>query len=267
MKLYHVFKTDVVKIIFDKTGIELFGMASVMYALLETISTTLNIERSDINGCLRLITGDDGTARFATILFDSVPGGAGHVRRLVTDDGAVLKTILRNAHSLVANCTCDPSCYNCIRNYANSKIHDNLDRHIAADLLQYYITGNVSIEDIREEIPAREEVTVDVSSEIGAAHTFEDYDDLVDDKCIELARAISDEIGSDPSHVDTTLIVNQDRHIVAEAVWNPERIILFNDGQSDDCAYMEHNAREWIVVSEDDLPQDIINLIRERRDE
>jgi len=267
MKLYHVFKADVVKIVFDKTGVELFGMASVMYALLETISTTLNIERSDINGCLRLITGDDGTTRFAIILFDSVPGGAGHVRRLVTDDGAVLKTILKNAYNLVANCTCDPSCYNCIRNYTNSKIHDNLDRNLAADLLQYYISGDVLIEDIREEIQTHDEVSVDISSEIGTAHAFEDYDDIVDDKCIELARAISEAIGSDPSHVDTMLIINCDRRVTAEVIWNSERIILFNDGQSEDCAFMEHYAREWIVTFENDSLQDIINRIQERRTE
>jgi len=267
MKLYHIFKTDVVKIVFDKTRIELFGMASVMYALLETISTTLNIERSDINGCLRLITGEDSIARYAIILFDSVPGGAGHVRRLVTDDGGVLKTILRNAYNLVKNCTCDPSCYNCIRNYANSTIHDNLNRYLAIDLLQDYITGDISIEDIREEIPIHEEASVDISSEIGAARAFEDYDDIVDDKCIALARAISEEIGTDPSHINTTLIVNHDRRITAEAVWNSERIILFNDSQSDDCAYMEHTAHEWIVAFEDDLPQDIIDRIQDRRTE
>jgi ATP-dependent helicase YprA (DUF1998 family) len=267
MKLYHVFKTDVLKIVFDKTSVELFGMASVMYALLETISTTLNIERSDINGCLRLITGDDGVSRFAIILFDSVPGGAGHVRRLVTDDGKVLRTILQNAYSLVANCSCDPSCYNCIRNYANSRIHDNLNRHLAADLLQYYITGEISIEDIREEIPIREEATVDISSEVGTAHAFEDYDDIVDDRCTELARTISEKIGSDPSHADTTLIINQNRKITAEVVWNNERIVLFNESQEEDCAFMEHNAREWIVVFENDGVDEVLSRIHDRSTE
>jgi len=266
MRLYHVFKTDVVKIVFDKTGVERYGMASVMYALLETISTTLNIERSDINGCLRLITDKDGVARYAVILFDSVPGGAGHVRRLVTDDCVIFKNILLGAYNLLTYCTCDPSCYNCIRNYANSRIHDNLDRHLAANLLKYYIAGTIAIEDIREEIPSYEETTVDISSEIGASHIFEGYDDIVDDKCIKLARAISEEVGSDPSHNNTALIINQNREITAEVIWNTERIVLFNDSQNDDCAFMEHNAKEWIVAHEDDSPQEIISRIQSRRD-
>jgi ATP-dependent helicase YprA (DUF1998 family) len=264
MRLYHVFKTDVIKLIFDHSETDLFGMASVMFSLLETISTMFNIERSDINGCLRKITDNDKGVKYAIILFDSVPGGAGHVRRLITDDGAVLRSIITSAYNLVANCTCDPSCYNCIRNYNNSKIHDELDRHKAASLLQHYISGDVVIEDIREEVSTKDDVSVDILSDVGASHIFDTYEDLVDEKCIELARTISEKIGSDPTHVSTKLIINQEREIMAEAIWNADRIILFNESQNSDFEFMKRNTREWVVTMESDSPQAIINMLENR---
>ena len=39
---------------------------------------------------------------------------------------------------ITTECTCSPSCYNCLRNYYNQKIHDILNREYAADFLKKY---------------------------------------------------------------------------------------------------------------------------------
>jgi ATP-dependent helicase YprA (DUF1998 family) len=65
------------------------------------------------------------------IIYDAVPGGAGHSRRLVTNDGRILQLVVKNAAELLGTCKCEPSCYRCLRNYENQKIHEILDREKA----------------------------------------------------------------------------------------------------------------------------------------
>lgn len=140
-RLAHTFKTFVAKISFlTLDALDYDTMLSVMYALLEGLSQELGIERTDLKGCLHQIlwTGSNRPI-YSIILYDAVAGGAGHVRRLITEDAAVFQRVLKKALSIVKNCNCNPSCYQCLRNYYNSRIHDQLDRFKAADFLQKWV--------------------------------------------------------------------------------------------------------------------------------
>ena len=145
-RLSHVFKTDVAAITFwtaDATDYE--TMVSVLYAVLEGLSKELDIERTDIKGCLHRVKWDgSGLPIYSLILYDAVAGGAGHVRRIVTEDGEVFERVLRKAFQIVNECKCEPSCYSCIRNYYNQKIHDQLDRRKAAAFLRRWL-GNCEV--------------------------------------------------------------------------------------------------------------------------
>ncbi|MDR2090813.1 MAG: DUF1998 domain-containing protein [Clostridiales bacterium] len=66
----------------------------------------------------------------------TAPGGAGHSRRLVTHNGAVLKDVISRAIQLLGGCNCEPSCYKCLRNYENQRIHEILNRRKALDFLE-----------------------------------------------------------------------------------------------------------------------------------
>ena len=135
-KLCHVFKTDVVHLVFSTPNAgEYDVMLSVMYALLEAMSSVLDIERNDIKGCLHKVIMDNRLI-YSIVLYDAVAGGAGHVRRLVTDSGDVFCSVVRKALAITKGCTCSPSCYSCLRNYYNQKIHDLLDREKAAAFLE-----------------------------------------------------------------------------------------------------------------------------------
>lgn len=137
-KLIHVFRTDVVRIIFDHPQAGDYSvMVSAMYALLEALSATLDIERNDIKACLQKIHSGKNLI-YAIVLYDAVAGGAGHVRRIATSDGAVFRRVIKKAIKITTECTCSPSCYNCLRNYYNQKIHDILNREYAADFLKKY---------------------------------------------------------------------------------------------------------------------------------
>lgn len=78
-------------------------------------------------------------------------GGAGHVRRIVTKDGAAFQNVLHAAYDLVQGCDCDTSCYKCLRNYYNQKIHDQLDRHIAANFIKPWLGVMKPIEEQQQE--------------------------------------------------------------------------------------------------------------------
>lgn len=136
--LHHEFKTDVAKISFGCDTSDYNTMVSVMYAILNAMARDLNIERRDIKACLSSQL-TDGILDFSIIIYDSVPGGAGHSRRLVTEDGRVLYGVLMSALRAMKKCTCEPSCYNCLRSYENQKIHDLLDRKLAIDFLEQFI--------------------------------------------------------------------------------------------------------------------------------
>jgi ATP-dependent helicase YprA (DUF1998 family) len=132
--LHHEFKTDVAKITFETDTADSETMLSVMYALLNAFADTLSIEKRDIEVCLTY-KRENGIFEHKIIIYDSVPGGAGHSRRLVTHDGAILKRVIERAIELLGNCNCEPSCYKCLRNYENQKIHEILDRKKALNFL------------------------------------------------------------------------------------------------------------------------------------
>lgn len=136
MSLHHVFNTDVAKITFGCDTSDYNTMISVMYAVLNSISMVLNIERKDIKACLSRKISQNDISEYSIIIYDSVPGGAGHTRRLVTKDGNQFYSILMHAKTEMDNCNCDPSCYRCLRSYGNQKIHDKLDRKLAYEFLK-----------------------------------------------------------------------------------------------------------------------------------
>ena len=103
--------------------------SSVAYALAEGAATALAIKREDIDVVIRLAT-DGGESVF---LFDTVPGGAGHVMRIHEHLGLVL----RSAYDRVANCSCEEttSCYECLRTFGNQRFHNALQRGVAKHFL------------------------------------------------------------------------------------------------------------------------------------
>ena len=92
-----------------------------------------------------------GKSVVSLIIYDAAAGGAGHVRRLVTDDGKVLNTVIEKAIAICEGCDCDGSCYKCLRNYYNQKIHDQLDRHIAANFIKPWLGVMKPIEEQQQE--------------------------------------------------------------------------------------------------------------------
>lgn len=140
------FETDVVQIRFlnprltDRTQ-----SLSILYGLLKGASSYLDIEQSDISGSLQYFKMPDANmGLYAIILYDNTPGGAGHVRRILED--GIIEGIIKETLSQMKACTCggehmDSSCYTCLRNYYNQRVHDVLKRKYVVDFFDSMFIG------------------------------------------------------------------------------------------------------------------------------
>jgi Lhr-like helicase len=68
-------------------------------------------------------------------LYDTLPGGAGFVRRV----GELGLELFSTALEMLTSCDCEYSCYRCLRSYQNKFEHYLLDRGLGADLLQFLL--------------------------------------------------------------------------------------------------------------------------------
>lgn len=79
---------------------------------------------------------NDGGA-FSIMLYDNVPGGAGHVLQLAQRP----EDVMSGAYDVVAHCTCgeDTCCYGCLCNYFNQGRQDKLSRGGALKILRAFV--------------------------------------------------------------------------------------------------------------------------------
>lgn len=114
---------------------------SFLYAILEGISQHLEIDRNDIDGVL--YPYPEYSENPSLIIYDDVPGGAGHVKRVKEEN--CFEGILWKAYEIVNECDCGreseghASCYACLRNYKNQHFHEFLDRRLVIDFLEKYV--------------------------------------------------------------------------------------------------------------------------------
>lgn len=138
--LGHRYMTDVleIRISVPPSLKPLNPMRSLMYALLEGASESQGIRRSDIDGTLYYRSFGEAPS---IILFDAVPGGAGHVENIKDH----LQDAVREGYKKVKNCQCgeDTSCYNCLRNYTNQRFHDDLQRGYAIKLMKLLLNNGI----------------------------------------------------------------------------------------------------------------------------
>ncbi len=128
-QLGHEFLTDVVEIRISDNHPDA-SLRSALYAILEGAGR-IGIKRDEIDGTLhRWQVG----APSSIVIYDTVPGGAGHARRIRDE----LAEVVDAAIGRVSSCECgrETSCYGCLRSYGNQLWHEQLVRSAAADVLR-----------------------------------------------------------------------------------------------------------------------------------
>lgn len=135
------FKTDVTQIRFIDPEIQSTTVArSILYGVLKGACSYLNIEESDVSGCIHYFYNKTSRQpNYSLILYDTTPGGAGHVKRIC--EQKAFENVLRETLQLMKQCDCggeamDTSCYACLRSYRNQKYHDILQRGYVIEFLE-----------------------------------------------------------------------------------------------------------------------------------
>jgi ATP-dependent helicase YprA (DUF1998 family) len=136
--LGHQFDTDVLAVTFPALPrqSDVFWY-SVAYALLKGMLQLGDIDRRDVNVTLKW----GGASGNPTImLYDDVPGGAGHVRHVFDHVDRLWEAAAARVSG--RDCGCDPetSCYGCLRSYDNQPFHEVLRRGVADQFLRRLLT-------------------------------------------------------------------------------------------------------------------------------
>jgi hypothetical protein len=125
-----------------------------------------DLEPNDIDGDFRFAPGTGGQQFLDLYLYDQAAGGAGFVKTAARDP----QRLVGRALQLLDDCTCDDSCYQCLRSYKNRYDHSLLDRRVGADLLRACFHGVAPRLDAAREDVALDRLQADLE-ESGAAVT------------------------------------------------------------------------------------------------
>lgn len=262
LRLGHRFKTDVARFIIpslssrDKMGYP--QALSFLYAFLEGVSIALGIERRDIDGILEM---NLECQSYDILLYDKVPGGAGHVKRLLNKD-AIIRSLRVGLNKISAECCNEnTSCYNCLRNYNNQSYHNLLRRKLAIDVIEVLLfeimDTNETFQnehwsrDVR--FPKRMKLTLGNDGRNPGNETADDIwsdllDDCYDDDEISLIKIIKENSPKNiarPYYRKTVKIEETGEEFLANLLWDSKKVMLFLNETYDD--YLIAKQTGWNV--------------------
>lgn len=265
LHLGHKFETDVARFtipMLDSVEKVSYPKAlSFLYAFLEGVSIALGIERTDIDGVLEL---NLDMQSYDILLYDNVPGGAGHVKRLL-DKEAIIKSLKTALEKISKDC-CDEntSCYNCLRNYYNQSYHNKLQRKLAIEIIKRLLFEIDGVNENYQEERWQWNSHISTSNKkmkliLGAdgrnpgmesaVEIWEDLlDDCFDDEEIELISKLKDdtpEVIAKPYYSKTVKIEETGEIFVANLIWDEKKVILFLNDAYDD--YILARKTGWHV--------------------
>jgi ATP-dependent helicase YprA (DUF1998 family) len=149
------------------------ALRTVSEALAKAASLILEIEPGELMAEYRPSLTPEGREglKAEIFLYDTLPGGAGFASQLVGCGTELLQRALR----LVKTCpeNCDASCYRCLRSFKNKFEHSLLDRHVAAELIGYLLTGTLPDFDAQRITRATALLYSDLSRQGDPSITFE----------------------------------------------------------------------------------------------
>ncbi|MEA2906275.1 MAG: hypothetical protein QOI12_3662 [Alphaproteobacteria bacterium] len=110
---------------------------SAVEALRRAACVLDDLEPNDIDGDFRFAPATGGSQFIDLYLYDQAAGGAGFVKTAARDPQQLVAAALQ----LLDDCTCDDSCYQCLRSYKNRFEHALFDRRVGSDLLRACFLG------------------------------------------------------------------------------------------------------------------------------
>ena len=107
-----------------------------VHLIIEGASKFMEIDRREIGGA---VWKNGDTNGFSVTLFDTVPNGAGHVKRML---GHIKEILVEALKKVDGKCGCgeETCCYGCLRNYDNQAYHDTMSRGWAKEYLTWLLS-------------------------------------------------------------------------------------------------------------------------------
>lgn len=110
---------------------------SAVEALRRAACKLEDLEPNDIDGDFRFAPANGDHQFIDLYLYDQAAGGAGFVKAASRDP----ERLFSQAITLLEECSCDDSCYQCLRSYKNRFEHSMFDRFTGGDLLKACCAG------------------------------------------------------------------------------------------------------------------------------
>lgn len=106
--------------------------ATTAEAMRKAATIMLDVEFDEVQAGFRIRT-DEALVYVDVYLYDSLSSGAGYCAQA----GERTEELLERTLDLLQSCSCDHACYECLKHYRNQRIHHELDRHAAVELIEY----------------------------------------------------------------------------------------------------------------------------------
>lgn len=247
----HEFMTDVLEIrlpeLFNMNASK-FSWQSLLFAILEGASLSLGINRNEISGTLYHNNVDKANNIPSIMIYDDVPGGAGHVKRIAER----LNDVLFQAKQKVSGyCGCgeETSCYGCLRNYSNQYMHEALVRGDAFYYLDSLLTKD-SVESIKEDVGTTK------SEDLHELPSDEAWAEAVTYASSDEARIFAidaAQFGCEaPSQFGYEVQLKSGKVIgEAEFVWENRKIAVFTVQHRDTAEKMSQQGYKTFMIGED----------------
>ena len=268
------FVSDVLELVFDIQTTPCYvneAWEAVMWALFTAAAKILEVPETELGGTMY----ENESHGISLLIYDDVPGGAGHARQL----NERVSELVKEAYKVVdGHCGCgeETCCYGCIANYYNQTSQAKLSRGAAKEILgallskpQAFAVASGSIDPIRES-----EETLSVPSTEGG-FTLEIPKGGTDFGALSCADAIRLSIYSDSSKEwrelaesiamrcehsrketpgkDVEVFSEEGSSAYATLVWRKSKVILLDDEATEDFddefGASWRNAVGWKVFS------------------
>lgn len=257
--LDHVYNTDVLVMEFNDPNSNYETMLSVMYALLNAMAEKLDISRQDIGGTLKSNNGQT----YDIVLYDTVAGGAGNVKRLLEQDGQNLQLIFESAYQKLLKCGCSSSCYNCLRSYENQRFHDVLDRNLAIEFLKKYLGTFTKVEDDEDTAPkihlGDDGQPITQSNLIDIILEQEDDSDVEKEEIQKVLKNLKAGLSKNnyqlPSAANLSFKFNN-KHAQIDLYWNIAKVILLYEYNKEIYEQIKNSNEYQVFLLDKDLDCD-----------
>ena len=108
-------------------------------AIKKAASLSLDIDYNEISGGWRTRYEEAGDSHIEMFFYDNLTSGAGYSSML--GEAGVLEDVFARTKRILTDCSCSRSCRNCLDNFYNQRNHDQFDRTLALQLLEYALEG------------------------------------------------------------------------------------------------------------------------------